>query len=115
MRANTMMLAGRVELRAAEPMGESPSWTGALRPRFRRIRSAETEVDSVHLLSGGGAILAVREEHAHDGAAVILAGAGSDLNGAGIFLDQLFRDPESQAGAADALGGEEGLEYVAGG
>ena len=36
----------------------------------------------------------------------------SRSDGAGVFADDALRDPEAEAGAALALGGEEGLEEV---
>ena len=42
-------------------------------------------------------------------------GAGADADGAAVFVDELFADPEAEAGADGALGGEEGVEHLFGG
>src|SRR6516165_1401697 len=53
-----------------------------------------------------------RQEDAESGA-VLVAGTGlaAYRDGAAVFLDDFFRDPESQPGAGVQLGSEEWLEH----
>ncbi len=48
-----------------------------------------------------------------DGGAVVGGGGAADeIEGAAVFADDAATDPEAEAGAALALGGEEGLEKI---
>ena len=52
------------------------------------------------------------EEDGGGGSSVGAIDAAFELNRAGVFADDALRDPQAEAGAAFALGGEEGLEEV---
>ena len=52
------------------------------------------------------------KEDRGDGASIGAFGLAAQLDGASMFADDALGDPEAEAGAAFALGGEEGHEEV---
>src|ERR1700682_4633178 len=53
-----------------------------------------------------------RKEHIEGRTAVSFNLAASNPDAASVIFNQLFRNPQSQAGANFLFGGEEGLEYL---
>lgn len=53
-----------------------------------------------------------REEHVYFGAVIGIAGVAGDTDGAAVFVDDAATNPEAEAGAILAFGGEKGLEQV---
>jgi hypothetical protein len=66
--------------------------------------------DTRPLRVGGGG-----EGYGEGGAVVGALSGGADADVAAVLVDELFADPEAEAGADGALGGEEGVEHLFGG